>query len=220
MTDTIADQPQLSPVEQAGQVVEALKAKLAATEEKIATNAELRRAQSFAAHAQGDAKSSKRLADLGDEASKLEHQVVDLKSALVEAERRHARAIDDERRAADRALAERRLELAAGLRQAGQSMDMGFTAAKAEALWAVIEAIHETRFSHDRINPGPTHQQLNVLGLAALQTLLMATPWRKEFRHLAPHERRTWTALCDGWADMIERSAMVELGEAIGEAAE
>jgi hypothetical protein len=134
--------------------------------------------------------------------------------ALAEAKRRHAQAIVDERRAADRALAERRLELAAGLRQAGQSMDLGFTAAKAEALWAVIDAVHATRFSHERINPGPTREQLNVLGLAALQTLLMNTPWRKEFRHLAPHERRTWSALRDGWADMIERSARVELGEA------
>lgn len=216
------EQAQQSPVEQAAQAVVDLEAKIAATGERIAANAESRAQLAYAAHADDDRKARKSLAELSDESTKLEHQAEDLTHALAEAKRRHTQATDDERHAGDRVLAERRLELAAGLRQAGQSMDLGFTAAKAEALWAVIDAVHATRFSHDRIDPGPTHQQLNVLGLQALETMLMATPWRKAFRHLAPHERRTWSALCDGWADMIERSARVELGEAVptAEAAE
>jgi hypothetical protein len=206
----------------AHQVIETLKAKFAATDQEITANAEQRRAQSYAAHAENESKAKpakRELAALTDRALKLEYEREELRAAITEAERRLALAQAGERHAGDRALAERRLELAGGLRMAGQSMDAGLTAAKAEALWRVIGAIHETRFSHETVNPGPTHQQLNVLGLQALQTMLMATPWRKEFRHLAPHERRTWTGLCDGWAEMIERSARVELGEAQSEAA-
>jgi hypothetical protein len=82
MTDMIAAQLQLSPVEEYAQIVQALKGKLAATEAKIAANVEARRGLSFPAHTESDAKSAKRLADLGDEGTRLEHQVVDLKSAI------------------------------------------------------------------------------------------------------------------------------------------
>jgi hypothetical protein len=61
-------------------------------QQKIAANAEARAAQSFAAHAEDNAKAKRALGDLNDDTTKLQHQVESLNAALAEARRRHKTA--------------------------------------------------------------------------------------------------------------------------------
>lgn len=59
----------------------------------------------------------------------------------------------------------------------------------------------------------PTSDQLRVLGKNAILTALAQTPWAKEFEHLAPGQRHTFTGLGKGWADAVERNITLRLGE-------
>jgi hypothetical protein len=51
--------------------------------------------------------------------------------------------------------------------------------------------------------PSPSHEQLSVLGTQALFTALEQTDWSKQFRRLAPNQRRTFASLVRGWHDQI-----------------
>jgi hypothetical protein len=50
----------------------------------------------------------------------------------------------------------------------------------------------------------PTRAQLDALGARALKTALMQTPFRKEFEHLPPGERQSFTKLVGIWCDRME----------------
>ncbi|HZC56699.1 MAG TPA: hypothetical protein VE396_11750 [Xanthobacteraceae bacterium] len=59
----------------------------------------------------------------------------------------------------------------------------------------------------------PSDQQVLVLGSAAVSTSLMLTPFKRDFQHLAPGERRNAADLSRTWAATIERNIKLRLGE-------
>jgi hypothetical protein len=61
----------------------------------------------------------------------------------------------------------------------------------------------------------PTHMQLMTFGAMATDSVLMFLPWQRvaEYRHLAPRERRTFSALFKSWAAAAERNVAARLGE-------
>jgi hypothetical protein len=63
----------------------------------------------------------------------------------------------------------------------------------------------------------PNSSQWLTFGAMAMNSALMQTPWAREFRHLAPRERRTFADLDSGWAAGAERNIAARLGEQKGE---
>jgi hypothetical protein len=66
---------------------------------------------------------------------------------------------------------------------------------------------------HDLGAPSPSHEQLSVLGVQALFTALEQTDWSKQFRSLAPNQRRSFKSLARSWHDQIMPSIVRRLGE-------
>jgi hypothetical protein len=169
-----------------------------------------RRALAFAAHAENDSAARKRLSTLNLESVTIAAEIETIDAALAEANSR----LDACRRAAeieaDQAAARELREVLGEFRKCGRQME--------DALAAFVGAAVAFREHLTKIhNLGcdfPSHGLADVNARLAIGTALMQTPWRREFEHLAPGERRTFTQLVDGWAARIEPGVRRRLGEA------
>jgi hypothetical protein len=148
-----------------------------------------------------DAKAKSRLDEVQRELANVEFQQSTLTAAIFEAERRLSEMKARVAAAEQTKAARQRLTLAAELRALGQKLDAGFTGELAHQLFALGTRINRAG------SVLPSQQQIQVLGLNALYTQLMGTPWVREFRTLAPNERKSFGQLCDGWANSIEQHA-------------
>jgi hypothetical protein len=86
------------------------------------------------------------------------------------------------------------------------------------ALAVIVDSGTRLRKTADKLlalgSPNPTHEQLNALGALALHTALSQTPWSREFRTLAPRERKSFADLVRAWASTAERAHVApRLGE-------
>lgn len=201
-------------VEAAQSIVDRLEAARLQLIERGKELAEERRKISFLAHT-GDAKARARLdriiADLGAHGNEL----ASVEDAIIEAGARLNVARVHASLSADR---EQALDLRDALFDfcdAGEKMDAAFV--------AIREASEAMRDAHSKMYAlgarTPSHEQVRVFGLLALQTALMQSPWAKEFPHLAPHERRDFKSLVDGWHDQLTPGIAARIGDEKEEAA-
>jgi hypothetical protein len=157
----------------------------------------------------GDKSASKLLDGLHREAVELESRLVSVNDAIAEATRRLAAAREHEARAADR-------EKASAL--AGVLTEFLQTARRLDAALATVaehgNKLHELQASMHMLGAAvPNAAQLDSLGFRCLLTACAATPWRRHFETLAPHERRSFTELCAYWARTLERGIAARLGD-------
>ena len=72
------------------------------------------------------------------------------------------------------------------------------------ALARFVSTCHEMKQTMDTIHQfgsaSPTSMQLLTYGALATDSLLMQLPWAREYRHLSPRERRSFSALAKSWA--------------------
>jgi hypothetical protein len=153
----------------------------------------------FAAHAEDDTKSRARLKEINRECAEHVSELASLDTALKTA---HERLDEVRRREAYNADQANAKELSDELRrftEAGLRID--------GALAILVEAGAALRHSLYRMHTlgvaSPSHEQLSVLGTQALFTALEQTDWSKQFRRLAPNQRRTFASLVRGWHDQI-----------------
>jgi len=168
---------------------------------------EERQRVSFGAHT-GDQRSRARLDKINSEIATHASEVASIEAAIAEADnrlgiaQREAAAVEDA--AAAQQLADE-LKIFAGH---GRKLDA--------ALQALVEHGQALEASLLRINSlgaaSPSRAQLDSLGALALHSSLMLTPWAREFRHLAPRERKTFTELVRAWTDNLAPSIARRLG--------
>jgi hypothetical protein len=174
--------------------------------ERKAALADKRKAVAYDAHAAGN---TKLLDGVHREAAELDSRIAGLDDAVAEAQRRLQQAHEHEARFADRNQA---LELRAHL-----VMFLETARALDEALAAVAahgNKLHELQAQMHRCGAAvPNPAQLDSLGARSLLTACAATPWRRHFETLAPHERRSFAALCAQWGQNIQRGISARLGE-------
>jgi hypothetical protein len=171
---------------------------------------ERRRQIAFAAHSGQDREARKRLDALHDEAVRYDSRLASLDDAINEAKRRVVRAHEAAAHAADRAQAlQLREALIAFIATAGQ-LDEALAAVAVHGN-KLCELQREMRLAGAVV---PNGAQLDSLGARCLLTACSATPWRRHFETLAPHERRSFAELCAYWGKTLERNIATRLGEA------
>ena len=169
----------------------------------------------FAAHADGDVKAKKRLAELNADDANMAGELQSLDAAIAEASTRLAKAQHLAATAADRARAHRAREAFAQFVAAGLALDDAFAAVTKQA--AIMEqALDE---AHTLGCTMPSNAQFATLGELAVQSSLMQTPWARGFRHLAPHERHSFAALVRGWQASAAPAIEARLAEQTNEKA-
>jgi hypothetical protein len=191
---------QTSAVGEAERIVAELKEAAALIEKRQQEIEAERRALSYSVLVEKDAGAIKKMTALVIEANKQADAAETCMAAREESERRLSIAQSATAAADDR---ERGLQIRAVLTEfleASLSLDEALVAIGEEgaALFAAVNKLHALGVTH------PTDAQLRVLGLQALQTALMSTPWHKDFPHLAPRERRSWASLARTWVANIE----------------
>jgi hypothetical protein len=203
-----------SQVESAQSIVDGLEAKKQQLIERGRELTEERRKISFLAHT-GDAKARAKLDRVIADLAAHGNELASVEDAIIEAKARLNVAAVHASLAADR---EQALDLRDALLDfcdAGERIDAAFA--------AIAAAARDFKAAHDRMYAlgarTPSYQQIQVLGLLALQTSLMGTPWAREFPHLAPHQRRSFKALVDGWHDQLLPGIAARIGEEKEEAA-
>jgi hypothetical protein len=207
MTDANVEQQATAAAPSA---TEGLKARIAELERKLGTMGDRREFNQRARAEHGppvNTTDGKTLGDLRGEALRLELEEQDMQAWLEQARADLAAAERAELMAADVELAKKRLELAGAFRRVGGLLDEALTAQRCHAWLAVAQEMRLTRLSGETYAVGPTEQQVRVLGLQALLTMLKETPWAQEFAPIAPKDRRSFQSLSDGWAGMVERNA-------------
>jgi hypothetical protein len=206
---------QATAVEKAEAILADLEAKRAAHIQKGVELQGERAALGYDVHAANNQKARKRLDELNRESAEHASELSSIDAAIGAANERLAAA---QRAAAISGDRQNALELREALKEfieCGVSLDEVCAALADEgmALRAALNRMHVLG------SPFPTHEQVNVLGTNAILTALAVTPWKREFRTLAPRERRTFGALVREWAARIEANNIKpRLGE--GEPAE
>lgn len=162
----------------------------------------------LAAHT-GDAKARKQLDEINTALGTHASELASLDAALAAAASALARAQQQAETAADR-------KAACELRVAfdrfvtlGEEADRAlatFLAASVE-MKAVMDEIHSLG------GGAPTGQQFLTFGSMATDAVLMMTPWKREYRHLAPRDRRTFADLARGWLAGAAPAIAARLGE-------
>ncbi len=162
--------------------------------------ADERKQISFAVHADNDKAARKRLDALNADSATIASELASIDAALVEATARLEAARHAEATKADRAAAKELRQQFDHFVALAEQMDA--------ALAAVVSTSNEMQVAVNKIHAcgsaSPTGQQLLALGSLSLNTALMQTIWRREFQHLPPHQRRTFTQLVTGWRDAAE----------------
>jgi hypothetical protein len=98
------------------------------------------------------------------------------------------------------------------------------TATQLDAALADVAALgrnlHQIQARMRELNsPVPNAAQLDSLGYRCLLTACASTPWSRHFEILAPHERRSFSALIDIWRATNEKHLALQLGDQTNEAA-
>jgi hypothetical protein len=195
-----------SDIAKAEQVLAELNAK---REQLIARGHELAEQQqaiAFDAHT-GSKKERTKLDEINSELLTHDYELRSIDAAIAQAAKKLA--------AADQAQAlEQERENAQALRAKVDefmshaiAIDKAFTVMieEANALESTLKEMHLLGSSF------PSRAQLDALGARALKTVLMQTPWRREFDHLAPSERQSFPKLVGDWAARIERQHIIPL---------
>jgi hypothetical protein len=169
-----------------------------------------RKTHAFAAHVEGNAEAGKLLSRAIDEALRLDQHLASLDDAIAEQQRRVAAAETVAAKQADRQLAVELRDTCIEFLQAARQLD--------GALAAVAEHGHRLHLLQEQMHrlgaAVPSAAQLDSLGYRSLLTAVSAGPWHRHFETLAPHERRSFAALCAIWVGTIERNIAARLGEA------
>ena len=180
-----------------------------------------RREIAFAANT-GDHSARKKLDALNHEAALHQSELENLNAAIEEATTRLGAARRSHDRAADRGKAQKlHSDLLPKLIGHGAKIDEALAVIVAESI-LMRETLHQVRSCGCTV---PSDQQLHVNAAMVIYSALMQTPWRREFRHMAPHELRTFASLFvgkvvgdgvhqrAGWAPGIENFIQKLLGE-------
>jgi hypothetical protein len=202
-----------SALEQAQAVIADLEAKLAACIARTAEITRERDALAYDAHAAGDEKSRAKLDRLREEATKNDHNVGTIKSALKVAHERLASAEHAEAVRADKARALALREEVVTITEHMRIADE-FFAAGIEALGEVNAGIEQI---HKLGEPFPTAVQVKANIEFAIHTMIQTLPrpwWRDWLRPLAPLQRRSFVGIWAGMARRLENNVRQRLGEA------
>jgi hypothetical protein len=209
-----SSKPQPTAIEQAQAVIADLEAKHAACIARATEIAKECDALAYDAHAAGDEKSRAKLDRLREEATKEDHNVGTIKSALKVAHERLAAEEHKEAVKADRArallLREETIKITEHMRIADE-----FFGAAVESLSAANAGIEQI---HNKLGePFPTATQMKVFVEIALHTMIQTLPrpwWRDWLRPLAPLQRRAFASVWAGMARRLENIVRQRLGEA------
>jgi hypothetical protein len=206
-------QAQPSPqaaVEAATKVLDTLKAERERLATRAAELAEATKRLAYSAHGQGDAEASRELSSMRAESLNAAQLLAEHDHAIAEAEARLAQAHQAKARAADAEQAQQLRQAAERFASIGRGLDRLFAQLGDRGV-ALQEALAEI---HRYGSPFPSQQQLHVLGMIALRSSLQSTPWERAVERTAPGERRSFGALCQGWATtIIDHNVKPRLGE-------
>ena len=165
---------------------------------------------SYSAHAGLDAAAGRELAVSRAQALDAEQQLIEIDAALATAQRRLQQARQAEAREADKAQARELRKAVERFVAIGRDLDRTFAhlADQGAALQAALAEVHRCG------SPFPSAQQLDVLGMICVRSALQNSPWQRAVERTAPHERRSFRQLVEGWAAGIEQNAVKpRLGE-------
>ena len=187
--------------------------KRTAAEVRLIDIATQRRANSFAAHADGDAKAKKVLDALAIDTVKATADLESLDAALAVARERLASAQAAAAIEADRVQALELREKLAKFKELGERVD--------DACWDLSKSLNEMIAALHEIHvlgqASPTAEIFRVNGVMAIKTMLQSLPqsWVSdfEFQRLQPVQKKSMKGLADGWATMIERNVSARLGD-------
>jgi len=169
---------------------------------------EQRQQIAFAAHT-GDQQARKRLDGINRDTVVHGSELASIDAAISEANTRLQAARRAEGIAADR---QRACELRTVLEEfveCGRKLDGAMAVLVAES----TEFHQALMRMHSLGCESPTSELVRVNSTSALFTALMRTPWQREFRHLAPGQKRTFAELVAGWSQVIERGIKQKLSE-------
>lgn len=196
-------------VEAAERVVQELTEKRERIAHRVREISEERRTLAFAAHASADQDARSRLDALNSEGATIAGEFEGIDAAIAEANRRLGAARQAADLEVDRAHARELRSVLAKFVEHGRKTD--------QALAALINETSSLRETLTQMHglgcDFPSHALADTNARLAVVTALMQTPWRREFEHLAPRERRTFTELVNGWAARIEPAIRQRLGE-------
>ena len=195
-------QPNKQTVAEAERVIAALERKHTGMAERIAELVATRDRLSFAAHAGLDTAAGRELSTARAQTLDAEQQLIELDAALTTARQHLQQAQLAEAQAEDRKQA---IELRKAVERfvtIGLELDRTFAhlAEQGEALQQALVAVHRCGSQF------PTTQQLDVLGMLCVRTGLQNSPWQRAVERTAPHERRSFRSLVEGWATGIEQN--------------
>jgi hypothetical protein len=177
--------------------------------------ADERSSVAFAAHTGSDQKARAKLDRLNSEIATHASELASLDSAITEANSRLTVTKHNAAVAADREQAQELAEVLETFVECGREIDA--------VLAIIIEKSKLMEKTLLRMNAlgaaSPNRNQFETFGALALHTALMQTPWAREFRHLAPRERRTFIEMVDGWLPIVEANIDARLGTNNEEAA-
>lgn len=214
MTKTKQHEPQQT-VAACEQTLKELEAKRAKLVERGAELPELRKGAAYLAHVERNAEARHALDKVSAEIATYDSELAALDDAIAEAKNRVLIAQAFEAAAADRVRAARALELLGAFKEAGHELDDAWrvVSERSKLLSNLLSQLHACGV---RV---PTHEQLDILGHAAMATAIMSTPWAKRYRHLAPNQRQSFRSLFDAWAVASESRLRAQLREDDEEAA-
>ena len=187
------------------------KAVLASLESKL-TDARVRLADTQARAAElaypantGDENARKRLDGLNAKAAMVAAEIASLEAAIVTAKRHVADAEAAEVDEAERGKAREALQLLDSFSKRGAQLEAGLAAFVAEYV-ALTREFHAL----DRLGYPPATWNLVQVNMAlAIGTKLQATNLHQRF--LAPHERRVFRDVIDGWSKHLRAKASARL---------
>jgi hypothetical protein len=166
---------------------------------------------SFDAHT-GSAAAKKKLEAIIGQITTHDQTILSVEAAIVEAQARVAAAQRAAATEADKAQALQLREAVQEFVECGIAID--------EALQAIADESNAMREALNRIHvlgsQFPSHEMVNALGTNAVLTSLGQSLFKREFRVLAPRERRSMASLVRAWAANIQTNSIApRLGEAV-----
>jgi hypothetical protein len=174
---------------------------------------EARRAHAYQAHAVHDPDAERELTNVAATIAINDSMLASIGEAISEAQTKLTVARAYEADVADQAKAREILELLGAFKEAGHELDDALrTLSETGRLF--VGMVSQLR----GFGVGPSYEQVDVLGGQAVLAALLDTVWGKRFPRLAPHERRSFRALVDGWVAGPEARISARLGEQKDEA--
>jgi hypothetical protein len=161
----------------------------------------------FAAHT-GDQKARQKLDKLNAAIVVHQSETASLEAAINEAQRRLDAAKHEAALAADREQAHELVQVLGQFTECCRLID--------DALADIVTEGNRLEVLLGKINSlgcgNPNRAQLETLGALALHSSLMQTPWRREFRHLAPNQRQSFTGMIEAWHTAVSRNIEQRIG--------